>query len=476
MTNSQRRKRELEKEKMEDSGEAQKLIDESDKEDPEWYSRLPGYEEPQEPVEPVYPKPEYDYNVESDGWTDSKDEIQQALEKFKTIGPQAKLSDGNMQLETYDDNSSKSNAAKLFGFARSKFDEATTRFNAHTLAKQAAYEEYLRQRPPVLEQYYKNQYANKLRNEIKSPGERNADFMNMLGGVSNDLRKFGAGIGGRVTPEQVMGMTGTVLGPFPRAPRQDPFGGRMSNGMDPRAFTGIRGGSGIMDAGAFTGMNNSSRTLDPSAYTGMNRGPRMPRSPNPEIDMTYAYNAQQGRMGQDQGFEQPMKYQVPGVVGSQVPKYAYAPRNASPDARYTRVTKYGPDGKKRSFTRKVRATNPSGMSMPSTPSGMSMPSPGRNISMQNIGPEQQSMNTPDQRYLGSVNMDQIQRMSQPATSSINFVQLERLASPTNSVNPENFVSKGNAFFSSAGGIGNDPLRFISGATNDMGAKIARYLR
>ena len=192
-----------------------------------------------------------------------------------------------------DENSEKNVAARFFGFIRNKFDDATDDWKQRKQIKEDAYQQFLANKPMALRENYENQYNKRLQDIMNKPTDQQR-LMNTFGQVSTGLRNIGAGFGGRVSPDRVMGFKGTVLGPLP------------------------------------TGGNPPMQQMMQQGYY-----------PNRNMNI------------QQQGYY-PNKLSQPGIVGSQVPRYASRPVNAQEGSEWGRIVKIDQFGKRRSYVRRMR--------------------------------------------------------------------------------------------------------------------------
>lgn len=185
------------------------------------------------------------YETESDRFTDSKDEIERALSDFKSTlsEPEVTLSQGERvdpvrDSESYDDGSEMTKEGKKFGFIRSKIDDIKDTLKLKTDAKKAAYEEYLKAKPKVLQEKYERGFQEKLRIEGMTSEERAGELKTK--GASG-LRKVAEMLGGSVHPGKMTGMSGSVFGPLPgfldKRERRDEYG--RENYMDRFGTSGI---------------------------------------------------------------------------------------------------------------------------------------------------------------------------------------------------------------------------------------------
>lgn len=235
------------------------------------------------------------YDVEEDnmeeendvGYEINEDPVVKALNEYKDRKDEMTYypSNGdNVEEINYSQNvsnpeSSKTQQGQVFGFVRNRFDDASDTYKMKLDSKGRAYEDYL----------------NSMPKSLGSQTGSQSKFDMLLGNISSAARKIGS-IGGSRSPESVVGIRGTILGPFPRSVTQQDIINRMTSMPQP----------------------------------GMQRPIGMSIGAIPE------------------------KFMQPGMPGAQVPKYQYSPRTASPGTTWQRVVTVDQYGKKRSALRKVR--------------------------------------------------------------------------------------------------------------------------
>lgn len=294
---------------------------------PIYKNELPEYKEP---------TPAYSSSYEIDNMLDSRDELEQSLKEFKDtlLLPDKRLSAAGevepvRESEKYDDGSPLTEEAKKFGFVRNKIDDWSDTLNLKNKAKEVAYDEYLKSRPKVLLDKYREKYSDKLRRDSMNPEEKAEELKKKIsGGISKVGEFFGGsnepgittgfgqdkGFNKRIDMGAMMGISGSIFGTFGTNQR-------MPNKM--------------------MGMNGRASMNGPSM-----RGPMQ----NQMSGMGQNNNTSFGERSV------PEKYMRPGIAGSQVPKYKAAPEGGKlqPGTTWTRVTKVDSKGKKRSYLRKSR--------------------------------------------------------------------------------------------------------------------------
>lgn len=222
------------------------------------------------------------------GYEMNEDPVTQALNEYKlrknemVYYPSSgdNVEEINYSQNVNDPDSSKTREGQAFGFIRNKFDDASDNYKNKLESKSRAYEDYLNMKPKTM-----------TGNDSSTWNK----FDMFLGKVSGTAKRIGA-IGGSRSPESVVGIRGSVLGPFPRSVTQSD----MQQG----------------NIGRFTNMPDVQRNI--------------------------------------QGGYIPEKFMQPGMPGAQVPKYQYSPRTANPGTTWQRVVTVDQYGKKRSALRKVR--------------------------------------------------------------------------------------------------------------------------
>jgi hypothetical protein len=297
-------------------------------------------------------------------------------------------------------------AGKFFGFVRGMYDKATDKWNDKKLAKQEAYEEFLQQKPELMENY-KDQLVQK-----------NKD--NLIAELERDLNRDPNNNRWKEAYSQLSTGLGSVASLIPnRQPSSALFG--ISGFNRPENVTGISGSI----FGSFPSSNNPNVMQKINQFSGFNNQSNQISQPQPRMinENVQLRNLQP---------QTPESLQEPNVTGSQVPKYSAAPKN-DPNSVYARIIKIDKYGKKRSYLRKMRVPD---SRQPSQPQQVNV----NQMQQQNINKNQMQTQQPNINRNMFYNPDNVrQNLESSQQPSVNTFNPDAYLGMKPNFNPGNII-------------------------------------